>query len=232
MKNRGFTLVELLAVIVVLAIIMIIAVPAVLDSMEAAKFNSFKIFGQNAIRKAMELHQEEELTGERRWVTGHYYSGSDSADYDRINCYPLDVLKLETGGKYKGSVWYNDKDKTYRLYLTDGTYYTYFFPYKSNTKESASSPTRVGITLNDLNNATLEDATYYGWIDADDNTADIVITPREEDAIVELYKNTELLESSIGELSYSDIDVLGNSATYIIKVINPNITPVNNNPIT
>lgn len=158
MKNRGFTLVELLAVIVVLAIIMIIAVPAVLDSMEAAQFNSFKIFGQNAIRKAMELHQEEELTGKKNWVTGHYYSGSDSADYDRINCYPLDVLKLETGGKYKGSVWYNEKDKTYRLYLTDGTYYTYFFPYKSNTKESASEPTRVGITSNDLNNATLIDA--------------------------------------------------------------------------
>ena len=38
MKNKkGFTLVELLAVIVILAIIMIIAIPAVLQTMESAR---------------------------------------------------------------------------------------------------------------------------------------------------------------------------------------------------
>lgn len=39
MKNtrKGFTLVELLAVIVILAIIMIIAIPAVLSTMEQAR---------------------------------------------------------------------------------------------------------------------------------------------------------------------------------------------------
>ena len=42
-NKKGFTLVELLAVIVVLAIIMIIAIPAVVESMNNAKKGSFKI---------------------------------------------------------------------------------------------------------------------------------------------------------------------------------------------
>ena len=39
MKNKGFTLVELLAVIVILAIIMIIAVPNVTEAMNNSKKN-------------------------------------------------------------------------------------------------------------------------------------------------------------------------------------------------
>ena len=40
--NKGFTLVELLAVIVILAIIMIIAIPAVLQTMQSARQKTFK----------------------------------------------------------------------------------------------------------------------------------------------------------------------------------------------
>lgn len=123
MKNKkGFTLVELLAVIVVLAIIMIIAVPAVLDSMESAKAGSFKIFAENAIRKTMEKHQTDLLTG----------STQDSAD----KCYKISDLKLETGGKYAGSVKYTASDKSYKAYIGDGTYYV------------------AGKTISDLSNAS------------------------------------------------------------------------------
>ncbi len=50
-KNKGFTLVELLAVIVILAIIMIIAIPAVLETMEKARQKAFmeyavKVYGK------------------------------------------------------------------------------------------------------------------------------------------------------------------------------------------
>ena len=50
-KNKGFTLVELLAVIVILAIIMIIAIPAVLNTMETAKKKSMVNFANKLINE-------------------------------------------------------------------------------------------------------------------------------------------------------------------------------------
>ena len=50
-KNKGFTLVELLAVIVILAIIMIIAIPAVLNTMETAKRKSMINFAEKIINE-------------------------------------------------------------------------------------------------------------------------------------------------------------------------------------
>lgn len=43
MKNRGFTLLELLAVIVILAIIALIATPLILNVIEKSKEGAFKI---------------------------------------------------------------------------------------------------------------------------------------------------------------------------------------------
>jgi len=48
-KRNGFTLVELLAVIVVLAIIMIIAIPAVLEVMNSARKSSFVLYAEKVI---------------------------------------------------------------------------------------------------------------------------------------------------------------------------------------
>lgn len=92
-KNKsGFTLVELLAVIVVLAIIMIIAVPAVLESMENARKGSLKVYAQNAIRKTMEKHQADMLTG---------------TNASEKKCYTISDLKMENGGDaYNGYVEY------------------------------------------------------------------------------------------------------------------------------
>ena len=92
-KNKsGFTLVELLAVIVVLAIIMIIAVPAVLDSMENARKGALKVYAQNAIRKAMEKHQTDMLK---------------DTNATEKKCYTITELKMENGGDaYNGYVEY------------------------------------------------------------------------------------------------------------------------------
>ena len=45
-KKNGFTLVELLAVIVVLAIIMVIAIPSVLDALNSSRKDSFYLYAQ------------------------------------------------------------------------------------------------------------------------------------------------------------------------------------------
>lgn len=49
-KKNGFTLVELLAVIVVLAIIMVIAIPAVLEAMNNARRQSFILYVDKVVK--------------------------------------------------------------------------------------------------------------------------------------------------------------------------------------
>ena len=64
LKNKkGFTLVELLAVIVVLAIIILIDMPAVLSSMEKAKKNAFAVEANEVIRAAQTAYADAVMNG-------------------------------------------------------------------------------------------------------------------------------------------------------------------------
>ena len=106
LKNKeGFTLVELLAVIVVLAIIMIIAVPNVLTSMNTAKKSSFVVEARKVLNKAQEQYQTDSLT---------------KAAAEMPTCYSLADLNIETGGKYYGSVSVTNNE--FKIYLYDGSY--------------------------------------------------------------------------------------------------------------
>ncbi len=88
MKNKkGFTLVELLAVIVVLAIIMIIAVPSVLNSMTDARRNSFAVYGEKLINGAQAQAQSTAM------VNGELKT-----------CYSIDDLIDGAHGAYQGYV--------------------------------------------------------------------------------------------------------------------------------
>ena len=62
-KNNGFTLVELLAVIVILAIIMIIAIPAVLETMQTAKKKAMIEYAEKVMNKAEEKYLEQTTLG-------------------------------------------------------------------------------------------------------------------------------------------------------------------------
>ena len=103
LNKKGFTLVELLAVIVVLAIIMIIAVPAVIQSMDTAKKNSLVIEARKAINVAMQKVQTDTLTGT-----------------ELKTCYTLSDLKIDGGGKYYGKVVIDGTD--YKVSIWDGSY--------------------------------------------------------------------------------------------------------------
>ena len=124
-NKKGFTLVELLAVIVVLAIIMIIAIPAVVESMNNAKKGSFKIYAQRALGNAESTFQSEDLLGtlptkensddNKKWISNTCY------------CYTLAGIGLTSSGNFKGYVTVSLDDKreaTYRVTLTDNSYNT------------------------------------------------------------------------------------------------------------
>lgn len=68
-NERGFTLVELLAVIVVLAIVMLIAVNAVLPRMEEARKQAFLIEANGLIKSAQQYIVTASLTGDVNFVS-------------------------------------------------------------------------------------------------------------------------------------------------------------------
>ena len=62
LNKKGFTLVELLAVIVILAIIMLIAIPAVLNTLTAAKRKSFGEYVDKVFLTTQKKVLEEEVS--------------------------------------------------------------------------------------------------------------------------------------------------------------------------
>lgn len=107
-NKKGFTLVELLAVIVVLAIIMIIAIPSVMESMNNARRNSFAIYAQKVMNTVQAKVQSDLLSGNTV-----------------ATCYTLPTLMGTGVGNYTGHVNVtnpNSDNPTYTLYLSDNNY--------------------------------------------------------------------------------------------------------------
>ena len=127
-NKKGFTLVELLAVIVVLAIIMIIAIPQVMDSMASAKKNSLLVEARKVLNKTMEKVQVNSM--ESKATTGCFkITTNGTADTD---------INVDTGNKYKGSVNVA-ADGTYKIYITDGEYEIYDVTNSSLGNSSAAA---------------------------------------------------------------------------------------------
>lgn len=111
-KKNGFTLVELLAVIVVLAIIMIIAIPSVLDVMGTAR------------RKSFALYVDKVVTG----VQTQYVYDSNGGDIKGAGLYIYDIktdLNLTSTGDYEGFVGVNANnvdDIQYMIFMYDKNY--------------------------------------------------------------------------------------------------------------
>ena len=101
LNKKGFTLVELLAVIVVLAVIMVIAIPTVIDSMNSAKKSAFVMYGQKMITAAMSKAQGDALDGN---PVQSAYSFKDLA---------------KSTGQYTGYVEVNGDDYTVSFYNSD-----------------------------------------------------------------------------------------------------------------
>ena len=96
-KKNGFTLVELLAVIVVLAIIMIIAIPSVLDVMNNARKQSFVLYVDKVVT-AVQTQYMYDANGGKIAGAGYYV-------YDITQ-----DLNLTSTGNYKGYVVVDAQD--------------------------------------------------------------------------------------------------------------------------
>ena len=123
-KNNGFTLVELLAVIVILAIIMIISIPSVLDTVTTSRKRSFSTYAKKVVLATEEANTAEEMMQN---ITGR-----------GIYTYSIkDDIGLSGTGSYDGYVVVDnctESEKQYYVYLEDGNFMVYDFHDKDNAE--------------------------------------------------------------------------------------------------
>lgn len=113
-KKNGFTLVELLAVIVVLALIMIIAIPSVLKVMNSARRQSFALYVDKIVTAVQTQYLFDAAAGSIPGAGYYAYSIQDDLD-------------LAGTGSYEGYVIvdaFNEKiDRPeYSIYMKDANY--------------------------------------------------------------------------------------------------------------
>ncbi len=115
MKRKGFTLVELLAVIAILAILVIIALPNVMSLFNEAKKNSFT-------NELKEIYK----TAQNQWMTDSMFETNERT-YSRVkgsNC--PNGLKLSGREELNYIIKVDKAGRVVEYYATDGTYqYTF-----------------------------------------------------------------------------------------------------------
>ena len=81
-NKKGFTLVELLAVIAILGLILTIAVPMVIDTINSSKIRTLELNAQSIIKAAEEKYLENSTFGIVEEITCENISDISNNDYE------------------------------------------------------------------------------------------------------------------------------------------------------
>ena len=130
-EEKGFTLVELIAVIVIIAIIMLIAIPAVLNSVESAKRKTFDEYITKSASLAQQKYSEQLLSE-------NYFGG---------NCIIYDIetdLGLDNTGKFKGYILLNAQTNDIYVTLYDDSYAVSAYHFNNSKSELIDKLERIG----------------------------------------------------------------------------------------
>ena len=84
-KRNAFTLIELLAVIVILAVILVISIPKILDVIETSKINALKNAVKLIADSAEKKYTEKEAFGEENEITCDSVSKLNKEDYSKCS---------------------------------------------------------------------------------------------------------------------------------------------------
>jgi len=109
-KNKGFTLVELLAVIVILAVLALIAMPNVLSMMEKSKKSSFVTEAETFAQQLSSAYMSDQVTGSFSNTTSKslvkdVYINTKYYDYYCLDFNSLkEYISKSNGDDYKGII--------------------------------------------------------------------------------------------------------------------------------
>ena len=182
-KKRGFTLVELLAVIVILAVILIIAVPRISEVINNSKKASFEATAKTIASQAEKKYMENELLGN----TGSF----ECSDVVKINTsdYASCTITFDTNGnatvtlngsgKFAGLTINNatkNSATATELTTTDSKYFSYEVETNVEVTDQDKCVTYVMNLWNDTSDEGKQDATKLcnGEIIDDATLADVV----------------------------------------------------------
>ena len=129
MKNKkGFTLVELLAVIVILAVLVLLAVPSVLKMLDGSKESAFVVESGNIIKAAKLAYSQGILDTETDYGASSTKTVSSPSSHTAY-CYNKtdlsDFIDKNFSANVKLGVLVDPTTNAYTIYYYDGTtYYT------------------------------------------------------------------------------------------------------------
>ena len=112
-KRNAFTLIELLAVIVILAVILVISIPRILDVIETSKKDSFKNSAQLIADNAEKKKVSDKLLGKDEEITCKDVAKINDEDY--ASC----IITFDSEGNAKVSI--TGRGKFDGLKITNGT---------------------------------------------------------------------------------------------------------------
>ena len=131
-KRNAFTLIELLAVIVILAVILVISIPRILDVIETSKKDSFKNSAQLIADSAEKKYVTNKLNNIDEEITCDKVAKISSKDYEycfvKINEEGKATVTIEGKGKFKGMGICNASKETSEISdtcSTDSSYFNY-----------------------------------------------------------------------------------------------------------
>ena len=124
MKKKGFTLVELLAVIAILAILVIIALPNVLGMFQSAKKNTFTTELQNIYKSATTQYVSDSMNrGTGSQATGIWYTRFSKGAVSCGSKAELDLSGTETIDYY---IQFDLSGQVEKFMATDGEFVFWF----------------------------------------------------------------------------------------------------------
>ncbi len=123
MKKKGFTLVELLAVIAILAILVIIALPNVLGMFQSAKKNTFTTELQNIYKSATTQYVSDSMNrGAGQKAQGIWYTRSHVTGQAAVACGSVAKLDLSGTETIDYFIQFDLAGKVTKFTATDGEF--------------------------------------------------------------------------------------------------------------